>query len=134
MATARSLISSCTPLPAPKYTRNGAAPAMVFTLLASPLPAKVRLPLASCTSTQESAEKLRRSRARPAPGVGTATASDAGPAPLSIDGVTGGAAGISLELTGEATAETPPDSAGSSGVVATDAAATGGLLTDALLR
>src|SRR5882757_291951 len=139
MATARSLISSCTPLPAPKYTRNGAAPAMVFTLLARPLPAKVRLPLASCTSTQESAEKLKRSRARPAPGGGTAAASDAGAAALlSIAGAATAAAGISLALTGDAVAEeTTPDSAGPSGVAgaaATDAPATGGLPAGTLLR
>ena len=39
IATTRPLISSCTPLPDPKYTRMGAAPEMVFTLLASPVPA-----------------------------------------------------------------------------------------------
>ncbi len=38
----------------------GAIPAMVFTLLARPLPANTRRPAASCTSTHESAEKLKR--------------------------------------------------------------------------
>src|SRR5258707_15002228 len=50
---------------------------MVFTLLASPLPAKVRFPEASWISTHESAEKLKRNRARPAPGRGGAGASAA---------------------------------------------------------
>ena len=64
----RSLSSSCTPLAYPRYTRSGAVPAIVLTLLARPFPANRRAPAESCTSTQESAEKLRRKRARPAPG------------------------------------------------------------------
>ena len=43
IATARSLTSSCTPLANPRYTLNGAMPAMVLTLLARPLPANTRL-------------------------------------------------------------------------------------------
>ncbi len=45
----------------------GAAPAMVLTLLAWPRPANRRRPVASCTLTNESAEKLNRKRARPSP-------------------------------------------------------------------
>ena len=56
----------------------GAMPAMVFTLLARPLPAKARRPAASCTSTQESAEKLNRRLARPAPAVAASDSCCAG--------------------------------------------------------
>src|SRR5450759_4669203 len=66
IATARSLISSCTPLAYPRYTFRGAMPAIVLTLLARPLPANKRWPAESCTSTHELAEKLRRRRAAPA--------------------------------------------------------------------
>src|SRR6202049_190358 len=45
----------------------GAIPATVLTLLARPLPANARRPAASCTSTHESAEKLKRRRAWPTP-------------------------------------------------------------------
>src|SRR5271163_3152417 len=69
IATARWLISSCTPLAKPRYTRMGPRPSMLFTLLARPLPANTWWPAASCTSTHESAEKLRRRCARPVPAV-----------------------------------------------------------------
>src|ERR1700678_2605111 len=77
IATARLLISSCTPLAKPRYTRIGATPATVFTLLARPWPANTRRPSASRTSTQESEEKLNRSRARPAPAAASGCAGDA---------------------------------------------------------
>src|SRR5258708_17423893 len=54
----------------------GATPAMVFTLLARPLPANTRRPAASCTSTHESAEKLKRRRARPIPAMASGFAGD----------------------------------------------------------
>ena len=38
---------SCTPLAKPKYTRKGAMPAIVLTLLARPFPANTRLPAKS---------------------------------------------------------------------------------------
>src|SRR5579863_9622338 len=82
IATARSLISSCTPLAAPKYTRMGAIPATVFTLLARPLPAKTRLPAASWISTHESAEKLMRRCARPIPAGASASAPAAAAVPV----------------------------------------------------
>src|ERR1700738_4227449 len=56
----------------------GAIPAMVFTLLARPLPANTRRPAASCTSTHESAEKLNRRRARPTPAVALCSVAPAG--------------------------------------------------------
>src|SRR5882672_8794692 len=84
IATARLLISSCTPLAKPKYTRMGATPAMVFTLLALPLPANTRRPAASCTSTQESAEKLKRSRARPIPAMASGFGDGAACAPAGV--------------------------------------------------
>src|ERR1700676_4053186 len=77
IATARLLISSCTPLAEPKYTRMGATPAMVFTLLARPLPANTRRPAASWTSTHESAEKLKRRRAPPSPAIASGFDDDA---------------------------------------------------------
>ena len=91
IATARLLISSCTPLANPRYTRMGAMPAMVLTLLARPLPANARRPAASCTSTQESAEKLKRRRARPVPAVEVASAAGEAAAAAAPDGVVDGA-------------------------------------------
>src|ERR1700733_1286691 len=116
IATARSLISSCTPLATPRYTRMGAIPATVFTLLARPLPAKTRLPAASWMSTHESAEKLMRRCARPIPAVASASAPapeavplpEAAAAPGSADPVVAGAGdearevGISPLIAGDA--------------------------------
>src|SRR5258708_36094943 len=101
---------------------------MVFTLLASPLPAKVRFPEASWISTHESAEKLKRNRARPAPGKGGAGASAA----FAIAGIAAAPtavaptrAELSRSMPGEAVAgETTPDSMGTSAGNALAAAAT----------
>ena len=93
----------------------GAAPATFFTLLASPLPANVRLPDASCTSTQESAEKLKRRRARPAPGTAASTA--VGVAAVGAGAAAGlggafsaatGAGAVSRTVAGDAAAEAIP--------------------------
>src|SRR5271163_1503412 len=99
MATARSLISSCTPLAKPRYTRMGAIPAMVFMLFARPLPANTRRPAASCTSTHESAEKLRRRRARPTPAVASASweAVVCESEPAAVDDVAVGSAAAAID-------------------------------------
>src|SRR3984893_16441110 len=114
IAIARLLISSCTPLAKPKYTRMGAIPAMVLTLLARPLPANTRRPAASCTSTHESAEKLKRRRARPTPavasgsddGVARAVRAEAAP-PGGVDGADDGSGdgAAGSDIVGEASAE-----------------------------
>ena len=74
IATARSLISSCTPLPYPKYTRMRRRAGDGFHAVGKPVAGESALPGASCTSTHESAEKLKRRRARPAPGTVASTA------------------------------------------------------------
>src|SRR5450759_2708894 len=94
IATTRSLISSCTPLAYPKYTFNGAVPAIALTLFARPLPANRRRPAESCTSTHESAEKLRRRRAGPVPGTESVSCA----APLDC----GKAAGLAAVAAGSA--------------------------------
>src|ERR1700682_5810658 len=67
----------------------GAVPAIVFTLLARPLPANTRRPAASCTSTHESAEKLNRRRARPTPAVALCSVAPAGAAGFAADAADG---------------------------------------------
>src|ERR1017187_6129481 len=101
IATTRSLISSCTPLAYPKYTFNGAVPAIALTLFARPLPANRRRPAESCTSTHESAEKFRRRRAGPVPGtesVSCAAPLDCGKA-AGLAAVAAGSAGRAAALT-----------------------------------
>src|ERR1700678_2222133 len=119
IATARLLISSCTPLAKPRYTRIGATPATVFTLLARPWPANTRRPSASRTVTQESAEKLKRSRARPAPAVASGCSGEAARA-------AGGAAAAEVKSAGETpdgAADGAPDDGASAGAL--DRAAAG---------
>jgi hypothetical protein len=111
---------------------------MIFTLFARPLPANARLPAASCTSTQESAENLKRRRARPVPAlasdsVAVAAIGIAGPAP---GGVTVGA-GATADLGGadmlDGAADVPSVAAGSVAPpvdAALEFAATGGAGTD----
>src|SRR4029077_20279975 len=89
-----------------RYTRMGAIPAMVFMLLARPLPANTRRPAASCTSTHESAEKLRRRRALPTPAVASASAgvACAGGAPETGTAAAGGGANAAGLMEGGAAA------------------------------
>src|SRR6202049_1898176 len=115
----------------------GAIPATVLTLLARPLPANARRPAASCTSTHESAEKLKRRRAWPTPAAfcsgASAGAGFAAAAAGGVDSNDGADAGDGRNA-GAETASAPAEFAALSASYALGVAAGGWLCTAAVPR